>query len=140
MAIKTIPYLTFDGTADKAIELYQRALGAKVESISRVGDPGSPSPTCPDLIKGRVMHAMLQIGDSIVMISDGPGGKSVPAESNVQVLIDFDDPQELVNRFDALASGGTVVMAPHDAFWGAKFGMLIDAFHIHWMFNCMNKK
>ena len=31
-------------------------------------------------------------------------------------------------------------MAIHDAFWGAKFGMLTDAFGVRWMFNCQGHK
>ena len=31
-------------------------------------------------------------------------------------------------------------MPMQDTFWGAKFGMLTDAFGIHWMFNCQVKK
>ena len=39
MAIKQLnPYLNFNGTADKAIQLYQSALGAKVDNVMRFGD------------------------------------------------------------------------------------------------------
>ena len=37
-------------------------------------------------------------------------------------------------KFDALADGGQVGMAIHDAFWGATFGLLRDAFGVRWMF------
>lgn len=45
MSIKKLsPYIHFNGTAAKAIELYESALGAKIEAISRYGDvPGSPN-------------------------------------------------------------------------------------------------
>jgi PhnB protein len=43
-------------------------------------------------------------------------------------------------RFDALASGGKVKMPLQDTFWGARFGMLTDAFNINWMFNCEKRK
>jgi len=32
--------------------------------------------------------------------------------------------------------GGKVTMPLADAFWGARFGMLVDKFGLHWMFNC----
>ena len=39
MPIKQLnPYLNFNGTADQAIKLYERALGAKTEHIQRFGD------------------------------------------------------------------------------------------------------
>ena len=43
MAINDLnPYLNFDGNAAKAVKLYESALGAKVETLSRFGDV----PTC----------------------------------------------------------------------------------------------
>jgi len=50
------PSLTIRGAAD-AIEYYKKALGA--EELMRMPGPG-----------GKVMHAELRIGDSIIFISD----------------------------------------------------------------------
>jgi PhnB protein len=137
MAIKKIsPYLTFDGKAAKAIELYERALGATVESVTRFRDAPATGNPVPDSHKDRVMHGVLRIGDAQVMVMDAPPGVAVAAASNVQVALELDDAAEMGRRFDALAAGGVVTVAPHDAFWGARFGMLVDAFGIRWIFNC----
>jgi PhnB protein len=139
MAIKkVIPSLTFDGKAAKAIELYERALGAKVQTLVRFGDAVAMGHTAPvpDAHKERVMNAVLSIGEETVMLMDAPPGVPVAAESNVQVTLELDDSADMATRFDALAVGGVVTVAPHDAFWGAKFGMLVDAFGIRWSFNC----
>jgi PhnB protein len=56
------------------------------------------------------------------------------------VILDFDDTADMTKKFDALAIGGKVVMPLQDTFWGAKFGMLKDAFGISWMFNRDLKK
>jgi PhnB protein len=141
MAIKKInPSLTFDGKAVKAIKLYEQALGAKVEKLMRFGDAAAMGHPCPDAYKDRVMHAILRIGEEMLMVMDAPPDVPVPTTSNVQVTLDLDDPVDMTKRFDALATGGAVRVAPHDAFWGAKFGMLIDAFGISWIFNCQTKK
>ena len=130
MAINQVnPYLNFNGNARKAIELYQAALGAKLD--------GDVMPFNED--PARVMHARLTIGPSLVMLSDGPPGKSVPTETNVYVSLDYSDVDEMRRAFDHLADGGNVEMALQDTFWGATFGMLSDRFGIHWMFNC-NKR
>jgi PhnB protein len=142
MAIKKInPYLTFDGKAEQAIQLYERALDAKVEGLMRFADaPAAPERPVPQTHKNRVMHAILRIVDERFMVMDAPPGVAASTTSNVQIALELDDEDELVKRFDALASGGVVRVAPHDAFWGAKFGMLTDAFGINWIFNCPNKK
>ncbi len=132
------PYLVFNGDAEQAIRLYQRALGATVEGLMRFGDvPGS---TVAAEHRNRVTHALLHDGGGVVMISDSMPDRPVPAGSNVQVCLDFDDVEELRRRFDALAAGGKVVMAPQDTFWGATFGMLTDAHGVGWMLNCSRKK
>ncbi len=44
-------------------------------------------------MKHRVMHAMLRIGEAVVMLSDGPG--DAPAESGkVSVALDLTDVEE----------------------------------------------
>ena len=43
---------------------------------------------------------------------------------------------EIDKAFANMSQGGKVVMPLADQFWGAKFGMLIDKFGMHWMFNC----
>jgi PhnB protein len=139
MAITQLnPYLNFDGTAAKAIALYERALGAKVENVQRFKDvPGEPSkPENAD----RVMHALLRIGAGVLMISDAPPGMPPTLGSNVHVCLDFDDSADMAKRFDALAAGGQVAMPLQDTFWGARFGMLTDAYGIRWMFNCTLRK
>lgn len=135
MSIKQLnPYLNFDGTAEQAIKLYEKALGAKTEGVQRFGDiPGAP-PNSEH--KNRVMHARLDIGAGMLMISDTQPGTPSTSGSNVHVCLDFDDPADLTKKFDALAVGGKVTMPVQDTFWGAKFGMLTDAYGISWMFNC----
>jgi PhnB protein len=138
MAIARLnPYLYFNGTADQAIKLYERALDAKVEGLMRYGEiPGNnPKPEN----KGRVIHALLHIGDGVVMVSDTPSDQPVATEGNVQVCVDFTDAPEMAKKFDALAAGGKVTMPLQDTFWGATFGMLTDAYGVRWMFNCTKK-
>jgi PhnB protein len=134
MAIKQLnPYLNFDGTAGEAIQLYEQALGAKTENLQHFGDvPGMPVP--PEH-KKRVIHALLRLGQGTIMISDTQPGTPFTAEGNVHVCLDFDDATDMTAKFEALAQGGKVTMPLQDTFWGAKFGMLTDAYGVRWMFN-----
>jgi PhnB protein len=139
MAIKNInPYLNFDGTAEQAIALYQRALGATYDRLMRFGD-AQGTPIDP-AYKDRIMHVSLRIGEGIIMLSDTMPGMPVARDSNTHVILEFDDPADETQKFNALAAGGTITMPLQDTFWGAKFGMLTDAFGIHWMFHCELKK
>jgi PhnB protein len=133
---KLNPYIIFNGTAESAIKLYESALGAKTENISRYGDVPGAKITHTNL----VMHAALHIGEGIVMISDAPPDRPVPVESNVEIALHFSEPDDMTKLFEALAAGGKVKMPIQDTFWGAKFGMLADAYGVSWMFNCTIKQ
>ncbi|HSQ03352.1 MAG TPA: VOC family protein [Burkholderiales bacterium] len=139
MAItKLNPYLNFNGTAEKAIKLYESALGATTEGPMRWGDV--PGTTVASEHKNRVMHALLHLDGGEIMISDAAPNAPVAQDSNLHVCLHFDDLADMTKKFEALAVGGKVTMPLQDTFWGAKFGMLTDAFGVRWMFNCEIKK
>lgn len=138
MAIKGLnPYLNFDGSAEQAIALYQRALGATVEVVSRFSEV--PGMKVEPEHMNRVMHAALRVGGGTIMLSDSMPGQAGPAHSNMHVMLDCDDAADMATKFEALAQGGKVAFAIHETFWGAKFGMLTDSYGIQWMFNCEPK-
>lgn len=139
MAIRQLnPYLNFDGTASKAIKLYEGALGATIENLQRFGDIPGNGPAAEN--KDRVIHALLRVGAGVLMLSDTQPGTTLPPGSNLHICLDFDDVADMSKKFDALSAGGTVTMPLQDTFWGARFGTLTDAFGIQWMFNAETKK
>ena len=121
MAVKPIPdgyhtvtpYLIVAGAAE-LIEFAKRAFGAK----ERFRSSG------PD---GTIMHAEIQIGDSVVMVSDGsPDHPPKPAMLHVYV-----EDVDAVYR-DALAAGGEPPREPEDHFYGDRSGGVRDAFGNQW--------
>ena len=139
MTIKAAtPYLILNGKAEQAIAFYQRALGAKVEALQRFGDVDQ---SCPVAMKNQVMHAALRVGDALLMMSDGaPTGEAPPQNGNVNIALQFDDPDQARGCFDALAANGKIVQPLIDAPWGEMFGALGDQFGINWMFNSAKAK
>lgn len=131
MAIKALsPFIMLDGTAAAAISLYERVLGARVLNIVRAGDVPGADPRADG--PNRILHAVLSLG-GILQLSDQSGE---PANGNVQVSLDFDDVNDMTEKFTALAEGGRVSLPLQRTFWGATFGMLTDVFGVRWMFNC----
>ena len=115
------PYLAVDD-ASAAIEYYQRAFGAK-ERVRMHG---------PD---GKIGHAELEIGDSIVMLSDPfPQSSSRPPKelggTTSSVFVYVDNVDELFKQ--AIDAGATSTMDPENMFWGDRFGSLIDPFGHSW--------
>ena len=108
--------------ASKAIDWYKEALGA--QELYRM--PG------PD---GRLMHAEIKIGDSVVMLTDempemGGKGPLTLGGTPVSLMIYCKDCDALFNR--AVSAGASVRMPLEDAFWGDRWGMVTDPFGHVW--------
>ena len=132
-AVKSFqPYLNFDGNTREAMEFYHKCLGGNL-SIQTFGDVRAPGPPGSE---NRVMHARLDRGNAVLMASDTMPGMQFNAGNNVHVNVDCESVEEIERIFKAMSEGGNVVMPLADQFWGAKFGMLVDKFGMHWMFNC----
>jgi PhnB protein len=139
MAIKQMsPYLNFNGTAEQAIRLYEKALGAKVQALSRFSEAPGMNP--PPAMKDKVLHAQLAVGPDVLMISDCPPDKGTTGGTQISIMIEIEDVDDLRRKFDALGVGGQVMMPVQEMFWGATFGMVRDAYGIGWMLNSTKAK
>lgn len=84
----------------------------------------------------RILHCELKLGACTLMVSDAPADHQGTIGSNVEVSLAYDNEGEMRKAFDGLSKEGKVVFPLRDAFWGGKFGMLVDRYDIHWMFTC----
>jgi PhnB protein len=115
------PHLVCNGAAD-AITFYKQAFGA-VE-LGRLPGP-----------QGKLMHAMLRIGDSAVMLADefpdyGSFGPKSLKGSPVTIHLYVEDVDATVKR--AVAAGAKITMPVDDMFWGDRYGKIEDPFGHHW--------
>jgi PhnB protein len=128
------PYLFLDGQCEEAIEFYKRALGARVNMLMRFKDsPEPPKPGCvPPGADNKVMHAQFQIGETVIMASDGRcSGK--PNFEGFALSLTVKTEAEADKAFNALADGGKVEMPLAKTFFSARFGMVADRFGVFWM-------
>ena len=115
------PHLVCDGAA-AAIEFYKEAFGA-VE-MSRLAGPG-----------GKLMHAMLRIGDSMLMLVDAFPEMQVSgpkALGGTAVTIHLSVPDVDASFARATAAGAAPRMPVTDMFWGARYGLVVDPFGHMW--------
>jgi PhnB protein len=115
------PYLVFDG-ASEAIDFYKKAFGAKERM--RMEAPG-----------GKIGHAEIEIGDSIVMLADSfPQSTTKPPSelggTTAGVFLYVEDVDAVVQR--AVDEGATITMEVADQFWGDRFGSINDPFGHSW--------
>lgn len=115
------PHLVCDGAAD-ALTFYAQAFGA--QEVSRL--PG------PD---GRIMHAQVRIGDSLLMLADdfpeyGSVGARALKNTPVYLHLYVEDADAAYAR--ALEAGAKTLMPPADMFWGDRYGQVEDPFGHRW--------
>lgn len=98
---------------EAAIEFYKRALGATERT--RFSDD-----------EGKVMHAELQLGDSVLMIGPPMDGET----HTLHAMVYVNDCDAVFARMrDA---GGTPKKEPEDQFWGDRAGQITDPFGNEW--------
>ncbi len=115
------PYLAVEDAA-QAIEYYKKAFGAKERG--RMEAPG-----------GGIAHAELEIGDSVLMLSDPfPQSSTRPPKelggTSASVFMYVEDVDAAVKQ--AVDAGATVTMEVADQFWGDRFGIVTDPFGHVW--------
>src|SRR5262249_40648369 len=102
------PHLWFNGNCKKAVEFYQKALGAELLG-----------PVITDSKGMSVCHAMLRIGNSNMMMADAmPGSPEKGPESfaSVGMWLYVNDCDGAFKK--ACEAGCEVIMPMMDAFWG----------------------
>ena len=125
------PYLNFDGNCRQAMTFYKDCLGADLYLMPFSEVPGDFPPEAKD----KIMHARLSKGTTLLMASDAMPGMPLQRGNDIWISINCESLAEIEKLFGALGQNGTVRMPLHDAFWGARFGMLTDQFGVQWMFN-----
>jgi PhnB protein len=134
--MKVNPYLMFDGNCREAVTFYAEVFGAELNMQTYAQAP--PEMCAPS---DKIMHAHLAKEAFVLMASDaGMPGQTPHPGDNVQLAVSCDSEQEQDLLFAALTEGGQIKMPLQDTFWGARFGMLIDKFGIHWMLDMEKPK
>ncbi len=108
--------------AKQAIEFYQKAFGAESLHVHYMPD-------------GKVMHAALKIGDSMVMLGEEATAWNVLSpqslgNSSVVIHLYVDDVDALYQK--AVSAGCTATMPLIDQFWGDRYGQVVDPFGHRW--------
>lgn len=131
------PYLNFEGTCEEAFLFYKSVFGGDFSCVMRYEEmpPQEGMPDMPDENKQKIMHVSLPLGSNTLMgcdVFEGCGQRYV-CGNNISLTIATDSREEADRIFNALSSGGEVVMPMDDMFWGDYYGMLKDKYSINWM-------
>ena len=115
------PYLILND-AKHALEFYKKAFGA--QEMSKMEAPN-----------GKIAHAEIKIGDSMIMLADempGSGARSPQSlgGTGTGLFLYVDNVDSIYNQ--AVKEGAKGDMPPQDMFWGDRYGKVTDPFGHQW--------
>lgn len=115
------PSFTYKNTKN-AIDFYAKAFGAKtIDTFASMDGKG-------------IMHAVIQIGDSRIMMGDEmphcPSAETM-GNSPIGMFLYVTDVDAAFKK--AIAAGATEAMPVSDMFWGDRAGSVKDPFGYSWM-------
>lgn len=109
--------------AKKALAFYKKAFDAKELMVM-------------DLPDGKIMHAEIKIGDSILMVGEEhpqwPDHKSAETIGSCPISLNLYVKDADAAFKKAVSAGAKSIKQPEDAFWGDRYGMVKDPFGYSW--------
>lgn len=115
------PYLSVHNAA-QALEFYKRAFGA--QELMRTKDP-----------QGKVSHAEIKIGDSVVMLAEETPNSGLRSPQSIgattaSVFLYVNDADSTFKQ--AVSAGAKSQQPVTEMFWGDRYGRLTDPFGHSW--------
>ncbi len=129
--MKLYTYLNYGGNCRQAFEFYEKHLGGRITSVTTHGEQPDSSKVPPDWRKA-VLHARIELGDTVLLGADIPPERFQPMRSAyLSLLVDSVDDAERI--YALLSDGGQIFMPMEETFFAHRFAMLRDRFGTSWM-------
>jgi PhnB protein len=129
--MKLNTYLNFGGNCEQAFRFYEKHLGGKILMMTTHGDMPDPSKV-PANWKKAILHARIDIGETILMGSDVPPERFQPMRS-AYLSLSVTSSEEAESIYSLLSEGGEIFMPMEETFFAFRFAMLRDKFGTSWM-------
>jgi PhnB protein len=129
--MKLYTYLNYGGNCRQAFEFYVAHLGGKITMITTHAEQPDASKVPADW-RNAVLHARIEIGDTVLLGADIPPDRFQPMRSAyLSLMTDSIDEAERV--YALLSEGGQIFMPLQETFFAPRFAMLRDRFGTSWM-------
>lgn len=134
--VQIIPYLSFKGECEEAVNAYIDAFGGEIYGISHWTEKNFD--VTPEQI-GKVMHVEFVIGNTGMAAGDSFDCAEV--NTDIKLMIHMDSEVEALHAISVLAEGGSILssLKPHPEPDDGGCGSLIkDRFGFTWIITCPN--
>ena len=121
-------YVNYRGTCEEAFRFYEQHLGGRITGMTRHSD--QPNPNIPPDWKDKVLHARIEIGNTVLMGADIPSAEPM---RSAYLTLTLDSEAEAKHLYALLTDGGQIFMKMEKTPFANRFAMLRDRFGTSWM-------
>jgi PhnB protein len=125
--MKLYTQLNFGGNCEEAFRFYEKHLGGKITMMMNQ----SQAPGAPSGAGKAIIHARMNIGDTVLIANDVPPSVFQRMRS-VYLSLSVDSAKEAERVHKLLAEGGEIYMPMEETFFATRFSMLRDKFGVSW--------
>ncbi len=122
-------YVNYPGHCEAAFRFYEQQIGGRLMSMMRHAEMPS-NPNIPENWKNAVLHARMEIGNTVLMGADIPHAEPM---RSTYLTLRFDTEAEAERVYRVLSEDGEVFMKMEETFYATRFAMLRDKFGTSWM-------
>jgi PhnB protein len=129
--MKLYTYLNYGGNCRQAFEFYATHLGGRITMLTTHGEQPEANKVPPEWMNA-VLHARIELGDTIVLGADIPPERFQPMRSAyLSLMVDSVDEAERI--YALLTEDGQIFMPMEETFFAHRFAMFRDRFGTSWM-------
>lgn len=120
-------YLNYPGHCEKAFRFYEQHLGGKINMMMPHQQPPA---NFPKEWQNPILHAIIEIGGTMVRGADIPGAEPM---RSAYLTLRLDAPEKAEQIYNLLSSDGEIFMKMEKIFFANRFAMLRDKFGTSWL-------
>ena len=120
-------YVNYPGHCEKAFRFYEQHLDGKINMMMAHQQPPA---NFPKEWKKPILHAIIEIGGTIVRGADIPGAEPM---RSAYLTLTLDTPEKAEHIYNLLSRDGEIFMKMEKTFFANRFAMLRDQFGTSWM-------
>ena len=120
-------YINYPGYCEKAFRFYEQYLNGKINMMTV---HQQPPPNFPKEWKNPILHAVMQIGGTIIRGADVPGAEPM---RSAYLTLRLNTPEKAEEIYQLLSADGEIFMKMEKTFFANRFAMLRDKFGTSWM-------
>ena len=122
-------YLNYAGNCEQAFRFYEQHLGGRITMMMRHDQQPNQANVPPDW-KQAILHARIEIGQTVLMGADIPGAEPM---RSAYLTLGVGSDEEAERLYALLSEGGQIFMKMEATFFASRFAMLRDKFGTSWM-------